>query len=59
MIRAVGIPKLKAAYDVLEKVDTEDAEPNLISILGEEGFDKYAGKIWQLKFCEDVASGMV
>ncbi|CAD5115258.1 DgyrCDS4252 [Dimorphilus gyrociliatus] len=59
VIRAFGIAKLKAAYDVLEKVESEDAEPKLIKILGQDGFDEYAGKIWQLKFCEDVQSGLV
>lgn len=28
-------------------------QPKLMELLGKDKFDEYAGKIWQLKFCED------
>ena len=28
-------------------------QPQLVDLMGKEKFDEYAGKIWQLKFCED------
>lgn len=30
-------------------------QPKLVNLMGKENFDLYAGKIWQLKFCEDMA----
>ena len=28
-------------------------QPQLIQLMGKDKFDIYAGKIWQLKFCEE------
>ena len=28
-------------------------QPKMMALLGKEKFDKYAIKIWQLKFCEE------
>ena len=30
-------------------------QPKLVTLMGKDKFDLYAGKIWQLKFCEDMA----
>ena len=30
-------------------------QPKLVTLMGKDNFDLYAGKIWQLKFCEDMA----
>ncbi len=31
----------------------------LVGLLGRADFDVYAGKIWQLKFCEEAAFGLI
>ena len=46
------------AYEVLEDVEESEMEKRLLGLLGQEKFDLYAGKIWQLKFCEDSAFNM-
>ena len=58
-IEALGVQKLKEAYDILDNVDGEELEANLITLLGKYHFDLYAGKIWQLKFCEEAAFGLI
>ncbi|KAH3839809.1 serine/threonine-protein kinase Nek4-like isoform X2 [Dreissena polymorpha] len=54
-IKGVGWPILKNAYDILGRIEEDEVEPKLVLLMGKEKFDLYAGKIWQLKFCEDMA----
>lgn len=54
-LHGVGLPKLHKAYQILDNVDSESIEAQLVELLGQELFDEYAGKIWQLKFCEESA----
>ncbi|KAI0222056.1 hypothetical protein LSAT2_026685 [Lamellibrachia satsuma] len=58
-IHGLGVLKLKQAYDILDEFEADELEPRLISLLGDRDFDIYAGKIWQLKFCEEAAFGLV
>lgn len=50
---ALGYEIVKKAYDILERIEEDAVEPQLMELLGKERFDEYAGKIWQLKFCEE------
>ncbi|KAK7102610.1 serine/threonine-protein kinase Nek4-like [Littorina saxatilis] len=52
-VQGVGYPILKKAYDILDHIEEDEVEPKLMDLLGKEKFDEYAGKIWQLKFCEE------
>ncbi|GFO07829.1 serine/threonine-protein kinase nek4-like [Plakobranchus ocellatus] len=52
-IQGVGYSVLKKAYEILDKIDEDEVEPKLVDLLGKDKFDEYAGKIWQLKFCEE------
>ncbi|KAL4227083.1 Serine/threonine-protein kinase Nek4 [Mactra antiquata] len=54
-IKGVGWPVLHEAYDILGRIEEDEVEPKLVSLMGKDKFDLYAGKIWQLKFCEDMA----
>lgn len=54
-IKALGFNALAQAYEVMEDVEESEMEKRLLGLLGQEKFDLYAGKIWQLKFCEDSA----
>lgn len=54
-LHTVGLPKLHKAYQILENVESDNMEAQLLDLLGQELFDDYAGKIWQLKFCEESA----
>ncbi|XP_066284040.1 serine/threonine-protein kinase Nek4-like [Branchiostoma lanceolatum] len=58
-IKGLGMGVLKKAYDILDTVDGEEVEPQLVELLGKEKFDMYAGKVWQLKFCEDSMMGLL
>ncbi|XP_052823240.1 serine/threonine-protein kinase Nek4 isoform X3 [Octopus bimaculoides] len=51
----VGKQILQQAIDILDKFEEEDIKPRLEELLGEEKFDQYAGKIWQLKYCRQMA----
>ncbi|XP_059151041.1 serine/threonine-protein kinase Nek4-like isoform X2 [Physella acuta] len=53
-IQGVGYTALKRAYEILDKIDEDEIEPKLVDLLGKDKFDDYAGKIWQLKFCEEA-----
>ncbi|CAH1783143.1 unnamed protein product [Owenia fusiformis] len=57
-IRGLGVSKLKQAYDILDNIDEDEVEPKLVKLLGKDNFDMFAGKIWQLKFCEESAFGL-
>ncbi|XP_025107809.1 serine/threonine-protein kinase Nek4-like [Pomacea canaliculata] len=52
-VQGVGYAVLKKAYDILNHIEEDEIEPKLMELLGKDKFDEYAGKIWQLKFCED------
>lgn len=54
-LNAVGLPKLHKAYQILDDIDSDNMEARLKEHLGEKLFEDYAGKIWQLKFCEESA----
>lgn len=54
-IKGVGWDILKKAYEILGRIEEDEVEPKLVHLMGKEKFDLYAGKIWQLKFCEDMA----
>ncbi|XP_053388998.1 serine/threonine-protein kinase Nek4-like isoform X2 [Mercenaria mercenaria] len=54
-IKGVGWPILKQAYEILGRIEEDEVEPKLVALMGKDNFDLYAGKIWQLKFCEDMA----
>ena len=34
-------------------------QEELVLVLGRQDFDVFAGKIWQLKFCEEAAFGII
>ena len=38
---------------------SEFFQEELVLVLGRNDFDYYAGKIWQLKFCEEAAFGII
>ncbi|XP_071081984.1 serine/threonine-protein kinase Nek4-like [Haliotis cracherodii] len=52
-VTGVGYDMLKKAYKILERIEDDEVEPRLVELLGKEKFDLFAGKIWQLKFCEE------
>ncbi|ESO88883.1 hypothetical protein LOTGIDRAFT_165299 [Lottia gigantea] len=52
-VKGVGVERLKRAYDILNNIEDDEVEPKLVALLGKDDFDEYAGKIWQLKFCEE------
>ncbi|KAL3853358.1 hypothetical protein ACJMK2_016906 [Sinanodonta woodiana] len=54
-IKGVGYEILKQAYDILSRIEEDEVEPKLVKLMGKDKFDLYAGRIWQLKFCEDMA----
>ncbi|XP_077986542.1 uncharacterized protein LOC144440940 [Glandiceps talaboti] len=57
IIKGVGIEVLKQAYELLEDTDGNEIEPRLVELMGRDKFDIFAGKIWQLKFCEETVFG--
>ncbi|KAJ8302334.1 hypothetical protein KUTeg_021321 [Tegillarca granosa] len=52
-VNGVGFDILHKAYQILQNIEDDEVEPQLVSLMGREKFDMYAGKIWQLKFCEE------
>ena len=54
-LHGVGLEKLHKAYQILDDIDSDNMESKLREHLGVALFDEYAGKIWQLKFCEESA----
>ncbi|XP_050413695.1 serine/threonine-protein kinase Nek4 isoform X2 [Patella vulgata] len=52
-VKGVGYAKVKEAYHILNRIEEDEVEPKLVALLGKDKFDEYAGKIWQLKFCEE------
>lgn len=57
IMQGIGMEMLKQAYDILEQEEDEDTEVLLMKLMGKAKFDVYAGKIWQLKFCEETVYG--
>jgi hypothetical protein len=56
-IHRLGVTKLKQAYDIIDGFRSEEVEPQLVELLGQNDFDEFAGKIYQLKFYEESAFG--
>lgn len=57
-IAGLGVPLLHRAYEVLDANENDDIlQEELISLLGPVRFDQWAGKIWQLKYCEESMFG--
>lgn len=52
-VSGVGFDTLHKAYQILSNIEDDEVEPQLVTLMGKENFDLYAGKIWQLKFCEE------
>ncbi|XP_021349769.1 serine/threonine-protein kinase Nek4-like isoform X2 [Mizuhopecten yessoensis] len=52
-VSGVGFETLHKAYQILSNIEDDEVEPQLVTLMGKENFDLYAGKIWQLKFCEE------
>ncbi|XP_078487797.1 uncharacterized protein LOC100184532 [Ciona intestinalis] len=53
-IQGLGVPLLHRAYELLDNnLDEDETEKHLIQLLGSVRFNQWAGKIWQLKFCEE------
>ncbi|XP_033744999.1 LOW QUALITY PROTEIN: serine/threonine-protein kinase Nek4-like [Pecten maximus] len=52
-VAGVGFDTLHKAYQILSNIEDDEVEPQLVTLMGKENFDLYAGKIWQLKFCEE------
>lgn len=57
-IHGLGVPLLHRAYEVLDANENEDVlQKELVLLLGPVRFEQWAGKIWQLKFCEESMFG--
>ncbi|XP_052071169.1 serine/threonine-protein kinase Nek4-like isoform X3 [Mytilus californianus] len=52
-VDGVGFDVLHKSFTILSNIEEDEVEPQLIQLMGKEKFDIYAGKIWQLKFCEE------
>lgn len=52
-IRGLGIHELNRVYLLMDTLEGDHLEEEMIDLLGREKFELYAGKIWQLKFCEE------
>nr|CAB3264289.1 serine/threonine-protein kinase Nek4 [Phallusia mammillata] len=53
-IKGLGVPLLHRAYELLDQEnDEENLKDKLVELLGEVRYSLWAGKIWQLKFCEE------
>ncbi|XP_060594238.1 serine/threonine-protein kinase Nek4-like [Ruditapes philippinarum] len=48
------LPKSSSMPSIIE-FECLTRTPKLVALMGKDNFDLYAGKIWQLKFCEDMA----
>ena len=51
-IRGLGEVDFQKACSIIDSQSEEDVELALVELMGRIKFEKYAGKIWQLKFCE-------
>ncbi|GAB1606712.1 serine/threonine-protein kinase Nek4-like isoform X1 [Argonauta hians] len=54
-VSGVGREVLQEAINILDRFEEEDIKPRLEELLGEDNFHQYAGKIWQLKYCKQMA----
>lgn len=52
-VRGVGFDVLHKAFEILSNIEDDELEPQLVDLMGKDKFDQYAGKIWQLKFCNE------
>ncbi|XP_078339464.1 uncharacterized protein LOC111107096 isoform X4 [Crassostrea virginica] len=52
-VRGVGFDVLHKAFEILSNIEDDELEPQLVELMGKDKFDQYAGKIWQLKFCNE------
>lgn len=52
-VRGVGFEVLHKAFEILSNIEDDELEPQLVDLMGKDKFDQYAGKIWQLKFCNE------
>ncbi|XP_048740337.2 serine/threonine-protein kinase Nek4-like isoform X2 [Ostrea edulis] len=58
-VRGVGFDILHKAFEILSNIEDDELEvaekvlPQLVDLMGKDKFDQYAGKIWQLKFCNE------
>ncbi|XP_071491295.1 uncharacterized protein [Diadema antillarum] len=57
IMQGIGIEMLTKAYEILDQEEDDATETLLQQLMGKEKFDVYAGKIWQLKFCEETVYG--
>uniref|UniRef100_K1RSG7 non-specific serine/threonine protein kinase n=1 Tax=Magallana gigas TaxID=29159 RepID=K1RSG7_MAGGI len=54
-VRGVGFEVLHKAFEILSNIEDDELEPQLVDLMGKDKFDQYAGKIWQLKFCNELS----
>ena len=51
-IEGLGEEDFREACNIIDNQPEENVERSLVKLVGREKFEKYGGKIWQLKFCE-------
>lgn len=57
-LRGLGLKKFHDAWQILTNEqlteNPDEVEDKMKSVLGQQHYDTFAAKIWNLKFCEDV-----
>jgi hypothetical protein len=48
----LGEAAFREACKIIDQQTEENVERELVKLIGRVNFEKYGGKIWQLKFCE-------
>ena len=51
-IEGLGKADFQKACDIIDTQSEDKVEEALVELMGRMKFEKYGGKIWQLKFCE-------
>jgi NIMA (never in mitosis gene a)-related kinase len=51
-IEGLGEADFREACNIIDNQPEENVERALVELMGRVKFEKYGGKIWQLKFCE-------
>ena len=51
-IEGLGEADFRKACSIIDSETEENVEHALVELMGRVKFEKYGGKIWQLKFCE-------
>lgn len=51
-IAGLGETDFYKACEIIDRETEENVERALVQLMGRVKFEKYGGKIWQLKFCE-------